>query len=104
MPCRARGDVGDTILVCHAQRERSAAPRPQRILTPFWQLLTRSTLNENAVKNEWRKIFHGQEVTRSELTKAKSLLDGLTGESPLHIRLARELAELKTLWKLRTKK
>ena len=51
--------------------------------------------------NSWRNLFQGKEITRDSLAKAEALLDGLSGESPLQFRLAKELEELQ---KLRRKK
>jgi hypothetical protein len=64
-------------------------------------------LDEREVNLAWRNLFRGQEITAEALAKAESLLDGLSGESPLHLRLANELKDLKKLNqppKLRTKK
>lgn len=52
-------------------------------------------MDERDVLLAWRGLFLGKEVTPASLDKAEELLDGLSGESPLHIRLANELAELK---------
>lgn len=54
-------------------------------------------MDERDVRNAWRNLFHGQEVTSESLAKAEALLDGLSGESPLHFRLAKELEELRKL-------
>jgi hypothetical protein len=54
-------------------------------------------LDERDVMNTWRILFHGKDVTSDSLAKAESLLDGLGGESPLHIRLAKELEEIRKL-------
>jgi hypothetical protein len=54
-------------------------------------------VDERDVLRAWRDLFRGQEITPQALAKADSLLDGLSGESPLHIRLATELSELKKL-------
>lgn len=54
-------------------------------------------MDERDVRNAWRNLFHGQEVTSDSLAKAKALLDGLSGESPLHFRLAKELEDLRKL-------
>ena len=51
-------------------------------------------MDERDVINKWRDLFRG-EITTATLDKAKILLDGLSGESPLHLRLANELDELK---------
>jgi len=52
-------------------------------------------VDEREVLNAWRQLFRAQPVTSQTLAKAESLLDGLSGESPLHVRLANELNELK---------
>jgi hypothetical protein len=54
-------------------------------------------VDEREVLRAWRDLFRGQKVTPEALAKADSLLDGLSGESPLHIRLGTELRELKKL-------
>jgi hypothetical protein len=56
-------------------------------------------LDERNVTNAWRSLFQGKEITSDSLTKAAALLGGLSGESPLHIRLAKELEEIRTLQK-----
>ena len=58
-------------------------------------------MDERDVINSWRNLFQGKEVTTDSIAKAEALLDGLSGESPLHLRLAKELEELQ---KLRRKK
>jgi hypothetical protein len=58
-------------------------------------------VDERDVINNWRNLFQGKEVTTDSLAKAEALLDSLSGESPLHLRLAKELEELQ---KLRRKK
>jgi hypothetical protein len=52
-------------------------------------------MDEREVVRKWRALFQGQAVTPEVLTEAENLLDGLGGESPLHVRLGEELAELK---------
>lgn len=54
-------------------------------------------MDERDVLRAWRDLFRGQEITAESLAKADTLLDGLSGESPLHIRLATELSDLKKL-------
>jgi hypothetical protein len=54
-------------------------------------------MDEREVLRAWRDLFRGQEITSEALSKADSLLDGLSGESPLHVRLASELSDLKKL-------
>jgi hypothetical protein len=60
-------------------------------------------LDEREVTIAWRNLFHGKDVTSDALVKAEELLDGLSGESPLHFRLAKELEDLKRLSKSRSK-
>jgi hypothetical protein len=62
----------------------------------------RHILDERDVINKWRDLFRG-EINAETLGKAQILLEGLSGESPLHLRLASELDELKNGPK-RTKK
>jgi hypothetical protein len=54
----------------------------------------RQILDERDVINKWRDLFRG-EINVETLGKAQSLLEGLSGESPLHLRLANEFDELK---------
>lgn len=54
-------------------------------------------LDERDVMNSWRMLFQGKEITTESLAKAEALLDGVSGESPLHIRLAKELEEIRKL-------
>ena len=54
-------------------------------------------LDERDVLNKWRSLFTGQEITSDSLTKGSALLNGLSGESPLHLRLAKELEDVKAL-------
>jgi hypothetical protein len=52
-------------------------------------------VDERDVLSAWRNLFAGKPVTGKSLKAAEAMLDGLEGESPLHIRLAGELEELK---------
>lgn len=61
-------------------------------------------MDERDVLIAWRNLFRGSDVTPDTLTRAEALLDGLSGESPLHLRLAAELEELKRLPKQRMRK
>ena len=56
-------------------------------------------MDERDVMNTWRHLFHGKAITADSLAKAEALLDGFSGESPLHIRLAKELEEIQKLQK-----
>jgi hypothetical protein len=61
------------------------------------EVLGRCILDERDVINSWRSLFKGKEITRDSLAMAESLLDSLSGESPLRIRLAKELEDLREL-------
>jgi hypothetical protein len=52
-------------------------------------------VDERDVLRNWRDLFRGNEITTETLAQAETLLEGLSGESPLHLRLANELEELK---------
>lgn len=54
-------------------------------------------MDEREVLRAWRDLFRSKESTPDTLTKAETLLSGLSGESPLHLRLANELEDLKQL-------
>lgn len=56
-------------------------------------------MDERDVINSWRKLFDGHQITTESLAKAEELLDGVSGESPLHIRLARELEDMQKMQK-----
>jgi hypothetical protein len=51
-------------------------------------------VDEREVLRAWRDIFRGMECSPDAIAKAETLLDSLSGESPLHLRLANELSEL----------
>jgi hypothetical protein len=51
-------------------------------------------MDERDVLRGWRELFHNGKITSETLVKAEAFLDGLSGESPLRIRLATELEEL----------
>lgn len=61
-------------------------------------------MDERDVLLAWRELFRSREITSETLAKAESLLDGLSGESPLRIRLAIELGELQKKHSDRTNK
>ena len=52
-------------------------------------------MNERDILIAWRNIFQADGVNEQSLAKAEDLLESLSGESPLHLRLANELEELK---------
>ena len=52
-------------------------------------------MDERDILNAWRTIFQANGANQESLAKAEALLEGFTGESPLHLRLSNELEELK---------
>jgi hypothetical protein len=61
-------------------------------------------MDEREVLRAWRELFHNGKITSETLVQAEAFLDGLSGESPLRIRLASELEELQKKSGERTKK
>ena len=61
-------------------------------------------MDEREVLRAWRELFHNGQITSQTLVKAETFLEGLSGESPLRIRLASELEELQKKSSERTKK
>jgi hypothetical protein len=58
-------------------------------------------MDERDALRVWRELFRGGEISPETLAKAGALLDGLSGESPLHFRLATELEELQSKFRER---
>jgi hypothetical protein len=56
-------------------------------------------VSERDVTTLWRQLFDGQVIEAASLAKAQSLLKGLSPESPLRLRLATELDEIRKLRK-----
>lgn len=52
-------------------------------------------MDERELLLAWRHLFRGQATTQETLAKAAELLESVSGESPLYLRLANELEELK---------
>lgn len=52
---------------------------------------------ERDVALSWRKLVTGGNLTPEKIAAAQKLLDGLSPENPLRLRLARELDELRAL-------
>lgn len=52
-------------------------------------------MDERDVLRVWREFFPNGNITPQALTQAESFLEELDGESPLRLRMANELAELK---------
>jgi hypothetical protein len=69
-----------------------AARREERRQTSNF---SEAIVDERDVLRKWRDLFRANDVSPETLSRAETLLDGLSGESPLHLRLANELEELK---------
>jgi hypothetical protein len=54
-------------------------------------------MNERDVTTRWRELFKGQAITPALLKQADALLSRLSCESPLRVRLAEELKEIRAL-------
>jgi hypothetical protein len=54
-------------------------------------------MSERDVTTRWRELFKGQIITPDLLKQADALLVRLSTESPLRVRLAKELAEIRLL-------
>jgi hypothetical protein len=54
-------------------------------------------LTEQEVARSWRQLLQNTELTEDRLQRAEALLDELRPESPLRLRLMRELEELRRL-------
>jgi hypothetical protein len=61
-------------------------------------------VDERDVIRRWLDLFRGKGPTPEAIAQAEKLLAGLSGESPLHLRLAGELEELKHGPKLKKQK
>ncbi len=56
-------------------------------------------MTERDATTMWRTLFNGQSITEASLDKAEAILDSMNPESPLRMRLATELQELRKLAK-----
>lgn len=54
-------------------------------------------MNESDATRKWRQLFEGQSVTTQLLAKAESLVGELPSESPLRLRYATEIDELRLM-------
>jgi hypothetical protein len=54
-------------------------------------------LSEQSVLNRWRELFSGGQVTDKNIKSAQTLIDQLPPESPVRMRLGREIKELREL-------
>jgi len=54
-------------------------------------------LDERDATRLWQQLFRGQEITSQTLVEAASVIDELSPESPLRLRLATELEEIRKL-------
>jgi hypothetical protein len=53
--------------------------------------------NDLYVATKWRHLFKGRPVTKESLVAAEELLDELSPESPLRVRYATELVDIRKL-------
>jgi hypothetical protein len=60
-------------------------------------------MDEREVLRAWRELFHSGTITSETLVRAEEFLEGLSGESPVRIRLASELVDLQKKSGERTK-
>jgi hypothetical protein len=58
-------------------------------------------LNERDATRLWQQLFRGQTITSQTLTEAESILNELSDESPLRLRLSTELEEVRRLHEAR---
>ena len=54
-------------------------------------------MDERDVLRAWRDLFRDSASPADNVKKAEKFLDSLSGESPLHLRLANELVDLKRI-------
>jgi hypothetical protein len=54
-------------------------------------------LSEFDATRMWQQLFRGQAITSLTLSEAKSLLSRLPSESPLRLRLSKELDEIRAM-------
>jgi hypothetical protein len=54
-------------------------------------------LSEQTVVERWREVFAGGPVTGETIQLAQALIDQLPPESPVRLRLGREINELRKL-------
>jgi hypothetical protein len=57
--------------------------------------------NDLRVATKWRSLFEGCTVTQESLAAAEALLEDLSPESPLRVRYAIELRDIRKLHALR---
>ena len=55
-------------------------------------------LTESEVSRSWNRLFTNGEQTEDTFESAENLLDSLRPESPLRLRLAQELEELRKIF------
>lgn len=56
-------------------------------------------LDEHDANRLWQQLFRGQSITSQTLAKAEAVVNELNPESPLRLRLATELEEIRKLHK-----
>ncbi|QEG37998.1 hypothetical protein [Bythopirellula goksoeyrii] len=52
-------------------------------------------MNETDATRKWRQIFEGKSITTQLLAKAETLVGQLPSESPLRLRFATEIDEIR---------
>ena len=55
-------------------------------------------LSEYDASRLWQQLFRGQTITSLTLEEAESVVNDLHPESPLRLRLSRELEEIRSLY------
>jgi hypothetical protein len=56
-------------------------------------------LDESDAVRKWRDLFQGRPVTPKSLADAEALVDKMHPESPLRLRLATELVEIRDVFR-----
>lgn len=56
-------------------------------------------MDERDATRLWQQLFRGQTITSETLAKAESVVNELSEESPLRLRLSTELEEIRKLHK-----
>jgi hypothetical protein len=54
-------------------------------------------LDEHDANRMWQQLFRGQAITSETLAEAETVVNGLSPESPLRLRLSTELEEIRSL-------
>ncbi len=54
-------------------------------------------LSEHDAQNLWQRLFRGQAITALTFVEAESVIDSLPADSPVRLRLATELNDIRRL-------